>query len=209
MFLAAINDNKLSITNPDNEWITSGSVNANFIRVTLSSDWKGLTKTIVFQTSHALIPILLEGDELEYEVPIPWECMVFVNDTINVGLMGTRDDDTQTTEDEQKVLPTVWSQIPEKVRQGVIVGDPIEATPTYDAYQALLKAIKDLIGNGTGGGGGSGETGTFFHDKLENRELPDQHPIESITGLLSAIEPMSDSEIDSIMKGDDQNGSDE
>lgn len=212
MFQAVIDANKIEVKNPDNEWITSGSVNTNFIKLTLSEDWTGLMKTVIFQTPHVMIPIILEEDKLEYEMAIPWECMVYVNDTINIGLMGTRPDNAETTEDEQKVLPTVWGHLPEKVRQGVIVGDPIEGTPTYDSYQALLKVIKDLLENGGGGGG----NGTFDHDLLQNRELPNQHPIASITGLKEfeeSMAPISDETIkalvDKMKGGGDQNGSTE
>lgn len=31
-------------------------------------------------------------------------------------------------------------------------------------------------------------SGTIYHDKLRNRELPDQHPIEAITGLQDALD---------------------
>ena len=35
--------------------------------------------------------------------------------------------------------------------------------------------------------GGSGGRGTQYHDKLEHREYPDQHPIEAITGLETVL----------------------
>ena len=35
-----------------------------------------------------------------------------------------------------------------------------------------------------------GNVGTFEHDKLVNRDLPDQHPIEAITGLSDFIESL-------------------
>lgn len=37
----------------------------------------------------------------------------------------------------------------------------------------------------------SGGTGTYKHDELENRELDDQHPISSITGLVEALDNVS------------------
>lgn len=209
MFVMAVDDNKVAITNPDNEWITSGSVKTNFVRFNFSEAWAGLKKTVIFQTEHCLIPILLEGDELTKEVAIPWECMVFVNDEIRVGAMGTREDDVDTEGDEEIVLPTVWGVLPEKVRQGVVVGEPIEVDPTYNAYLALLKAIEDLIKNGVGGGGGTG--GTYDHRDLTNRDAADQHPVDSITGLAAFLTPMTDEEVLAIINrlkgGSAQNGS--
>lgn len=35
-----------------------------------------------------------------------------------------------------------------------------------------------------------GITGTFSHDRLRNRDLPDQHPIGAITGLQDALDSM-------------------
>lgn len=207
MFVMNVDDNKVAVTNPENEWITSGSVKTNFVQFNFSEKWQGLRKTVIFQTSHCLIPILLEGDELTKVVAIPWECMVFVNDEIRVGAMGTRQDDSNTPEDEEIVLPTVWGALPEKVREGVIVGEPIEVDPTYNAYLALLKVIEDLIQNG--GGGGTG--GTYDHRDLTNREADDQHPVSAITGLATFLTPMKDDEVVAIVNqlkgGSAQNGS--
>ena len=36
------------------------------------------------------------------------------------------------------------------------------------------------------------ETATKDHDKLDNRDLPDQHPIKAITGLEESLEGLSD-----------------
>ena len=36
--------------------------------------------------------------------------------------------------------------------------------------------------------GVAADGGTYDHNKLENRDLPDQHPISSITGLQEALD---------------------
>lgn len=129
MFKATIDTNRIVVTNPDKEIITSGSVNVNFIQFSFSEDWADLQKTVLFQTKKAQIPIILEGTELVYTMPIPWEVLLYANESINVGAYGTRMDDSETLEDEEIVLPTVWGTIPDKVRQGVIVTDPIPTSP--------------------------------------------------------------------------------
>lgn len=155
MFKAVIDVNRIVVTNPDKEIITSGSVNVNFIQFSFSEDWANLQKTVLFQTKKAQIPIILEGNELLYTMPIPWEVCLYANESISIGAYGTRMDDSETLEDEEIVLPTVWGVIPDKVRQGVIITDPTPTSPTYNAYQLLLKTIADLIANGgTGCGGG-------------------------------------------------------
>lgn len=158
MFKASIKTNHITVTNPNNETITSGSVNVNFIQFLFSEDWRGLRKTVLFQTKKTSIPVILEGDDLLYTMPIPWETLVYANESINVGAYGTRMDDKDTLEDEEVVLPTVWGTIPERIRQGVVIADPTPTSPTYDAYQLLLKTIEDLIAN-EGSGGGNGTPG--------------------------------------------------
>lgn len=152
MFKATINENRISVTNPDNEIITSGSVNVNFIEFEFTNDWLGLHKTVIFQTRKVTLPVILEDDKLIYQMPIPWEVLLIAGESISVGAYGTRMDDAETLEDEEIVLPTVWGSIPEKVRQGVIVSDPIETSPTHNAYVALLDIINKILSGEIGGG---------------------------------------------------------
>lgn len=168
MFKAAIDTNRIVVTNPDKEIITSGSVNVNFIQFSFSKDWADLQKTVLFQTKKAQIPIILEGTELVYTMPIPWEVCLYANESINVGAYGTHMDDSETLEDEEIVLPTVWGTIPDKVRQGVIVTDPTPSSPTYNAYQLLLKTIADIIASGGGGGGLPGISPTISVEETDN-----------------------------------------
>lgn len=187
MYKATVSRNRIKIDNPDGEIMTSGSVNINFIEFTFSEDWIGLKKTVLFQTKKALLPVVLEPEvingveSLVYTMAIPWEVLVYANENVNVGAYGTRFDDEETVEDESIVLPTVWGTIPDKIKQGVIVSDPIEPSPTYNAYLYLLQLIEELI---EGGGGGAG---TFDHALLKNRDAADQHPIDSITELSDFI----------------------
>lgn len=192
MYRATVDTNKIRITNPDGDVMTSGSSNVSKIEFTFSEDWTGIFKTLVFQTSVATIPVVLEGDELVYTVTIPWEVLKVPGKTVSVGVYGTRSNDVETEEDEGIVIPTVWGIIPNRVREGVTVEEPTPVDPTYDAYQALLEEIQKII-EGGGGGGSS----TTDHSKLTNRDLADQHPIDAITGLNSAIASLQTS-IDNV-----------
>lgn len=176
MFKATVNENRISVTNPDKEIITSGSVNVNFIEFDFTNDWLGLQKTVIFQTKKAIVPILLEEDKLVYQMPIPWEVLLSAGESINVGVYGTRLDDAETFEDEEIVLPTVWGTIPEKIRQGVVVSDPIQTSPTYNSYMELLDIINKIIDGET-------ESDTIDHRILSNRNAENQHPIDAISGL--------------------------
>lgn len=185
MYKATVTTNRIRVDNPDNEIMTSGSVNVNFIEFTFSEDWRGLFKTVLFQTKKALLPIALEGDELTYTMPIPWEVLVYAGEQINIGAYGTKADDEGTPEDEEIIMPTVWGSIPDKVKQGVVVSDPTPSSPTYNAYLYLLQLLEDIIEGGGGGGG------TLDHSKLTNRELAEQHPIDAVTGLRDTLTSLS------------------
>lgn len=185
MYKATVTTNRIRVDNPDNEIMTSGSVNVNFIELTFSEDWRGLFKTVFFQTKKALLPIALEGDELNYTMPIPWEVLVYAGEQINIGVYGTKADDEGTPEDEEIIMPTVWGSIPDKVKQGVVVSDPTPSSPTYNAYLYLLQLLEDIIEGGGGGGG------ILDHSKLTNREVADQHPIDAISGLRDALTSLS------------------
>lgn len=181
MFKATVNENRISVTNPDKEIITSGSVNVNFIEFEFTNGWLGLQKTVIFQTKKAIVPILLEEDKLVYQMPIPWEVLLSAGESINVGVYGTRLDDAETLEDEEIVLPTVWGTIPEKIRQGVVVSDPIQTSPTYNSYMELLDIIDKII-NGD----------MTDHRILSNRNAEDQHPIDAISGLSEELARIPD-----------------
>lgn len=168
MFKALVEANRITVTNPDKEIITSGSVNVNFIEFTFTDDWIGLEATVIFQTRKAAIPIILSGDSLIHTMPIPWEVLTNSGETINIGAYGIRMDDSDTLEDEEKILPTVWGSIPEKVREGVTVLDPTPTSPTYNAYQLLLKTIADIIANGGGGGGVPGISPTISIEETDD-----------------------------------------
>ena len=144
MFKAIVDANRIAVTNPDKEIITSGSVNVNFIEFTFSEDWVGLEKNVIFQTKKGSVPIILEGEKLVYTMPIPWEMTAFANESIAVGAYGVRMDDAETLEDEEKMLPTVWGAIPEKVRQGVVINDQPPTSPTYNSYMELLGRLDSI-----------------------------------------------------------------
>lgn len=57
-------------------------------------------------------------------------------------------------------------------------------------------------GYGSGGGGSGGGSGTYDHNLLLNRGLPDQHTIESITGLRPALNKKYEKPFSGIPKAD-------
>jgi hypothetical protein len=85
------------------------------------------------------------------------------------------------------------------------IGDPSEPTGNSAKYwaneaEATVANKQDLLTSANAGTGisitGSGanvlisntETSTIFHNELLNRDLPNQHPIEAITGLREALD---------------------
>lgn len=57
-----------------------------------------------------------------------------------------------------------------------------------------------IYNESSGGGQGEGGYGTLEHDKLENRDLLDQHPISSITGLKSVLNNIETNILESLNK---------
>lgn len=179
MYEATCDTNRIVVTNPDNEIMTSGSVKVNFIEFSFSKEWDGLIKTAIFQTKKVSLPVILDEENLT--IPIPWEVLVSAGETVNVGVYGVRQDNVGTPEDEEIVLPTVWGTIG-KVQQGVLPSNPVSGAPTFDSYSELLKTIQDLIENGIG---------TDDHSILKNRNLPGQHPMSAINGLVEYLSSIS------------------
>lgn len=170
MFIARADNNSLVIEG--DERITSGSVNTNWIRFEFSNDWAGLKKTALFSTKRVCVPIILNDDNLR--VAIPWEVMAYAKEEIKVGVYGTRVDNPETENiDEELILPTVWSTIPNKVEEGAKCQScpPDASRPTPDSYFQLIELIENLT------------MGDISHNKLLGRDLPNQHPMGSITGL--------------------------
>lgn len=165
--------NSLSVSNT--ELMTSGSVNINFVQFEFNEDWAGLAKTAIFQTKKVSVPIGLSDDNLT--IPVPWEVLAVAGEKISVGVYGTnieRADDI--------VLPTIWGSLG-SVTQGVVVANPPTPYPTPDTYLQLIKMIEDfIVGGGTG----------IYHDKLSNRDIPDQHPMTAITGLSDHLDDVND-----------------
>ena len=62
----------------------------------------------------------------------------------------------------------------------VVIGGEIELESHIDGEVELNSHIDGEIGT-------FNNIGTFEHDKLVNRDLPNQHPIEAITGLSDFI----------------------
>ena len=176
------------------EVLTSGSSKA--YKATFSfihPIWSDLTKKAVFRAGSIVKEQLLD-DSLSCE--IPWEVLQIPGTKLEVGVYGV--DGTGI------VLPTVWVKAG-TIKQGTVEGGESK-DPTPDVYdqivgaigpldqlttehkENLVEAINEVKEIADAGGSGGGEQGTIDHSKLINRDVPDQHPIQAITGLEDSLE---------------------
>ncbi len=109
------------------ELITSGSVNAQRIRIGFSADWLGLDKTAVFRAGEECRSVKLET-EGQGECAIPWEVLTQPNRTLYVGVYGRRG--------EELVLPTVWVSLGE-IKEGAAPGED-SRPPTPELWMQEL-----------------------------------------------------------------------
>lgn len=149
------------------ELLTSGSVNANTVRFNFSRDWSGLVKTVIFQTAEHSIDVIL--DDGTSSTMVPWEVLTTEGQTVSIGVYGVR---IREDGENELVLPTVWGVLGPVVK-GVSPSKPSEANPTKDAYAELLEKINNI----------EVSQGVRKHPDLEDRNLPNQHNIDSIEGL--------------------------
>lgn len=206
MFILYAEKNKTVVRKK--ELITSGSVNVYSVQFEFSADWDGLDKTAVFRAGDCSIAVLLSSD---HRCNIPWEVLQKPNLHLYAGVCGTRGDNI--------VLPTIYVDFG-VILEGATAGE-IVRPPTPSVYEQILDAIENkgdgLLVDGqilqllsgdypiseavlpTGGGG---EGGVTDHRKLTNRNSPDSHPMDAITGLIDAIpRPMSAEELRNILIG--------
>jgi len=91
---------KTELTVRQRETVTSGSVNVYRARFEFSEDWEGLSRTAVFQAGAESRAVRLDET---LECTVPWEVLRKPNVLLEVGVYGTRNDET--------VLPTVWASL--------------------------------------------------------------------------------------------------
>ena len=168
----------------------SGQVKSYSVAFELvTPDWDGLSVTAVFTDGTVSKDVL--GIKAGEAVPVPHECMATAGRVVSVALYGTdssgvvlntgyarlfRTGTGADPADDTSADPTlpVWAQI-----QGQI-GD-LDELDTEDK-SSLVAAINEAAQSGGGGAGG-----TTDHSKLKNRDAADQHPIDAITGLETAL----------------------
>lgn len=109
------------------ELITSGSVNAQRIRIGFSADWLGLDKTAVFRAGEECRSVKLET-EGQGECAIPWEVLAQPNRMLYVGVYGRRG--------EELVLPTLWVSLGE-IKEGAAPGED-SRPPTPELWMQEL-----------------------------------------------------------------------
>ena len=189
MFL--LNATKSRLTLVAGELLVAGSVNVHEVKFEFSDDWSGLVKTVTFRTVSDSRSVILND---EGECVIPWEVLKVSSPYLYIGLIGTRD--------AEVVLPTIWADLGE-VRNGTEPGKDV-TDPTPSVYEQVLSELGSRANNLNVKDEKlqlrSGETvlsevelpeqggsGTTDHSALTNRDLPDQHPIKSITGLEEAL----------------------
>lgn len=206
MFILYAEKNKLIVRKK--EPVTSGSVNVYPVKFEFSDDWNGLTKAASFRAGDRSLAVIL-GDDLTCN--IPWEALEKPNLHLYAGVCGTHGGDI--------VLPTVYADLG-VILEGASAAE-IAKPPTPSVYEQILDALENkgdgLLVDGqilqllsgdypiseavlpTGGGG---EGGVTDHRKLTNRNSPDSHPMDAITGLIDAIpRPMSAEELRNILIG--------
>lgn len=191
MFL--LNATKSCLTLKAGEMLVAGSVNVHEVKFEFSDDWSDLVKTVTFRTVSDSRSVILND---EGECVIPWEVLKVSSPYLYVGLIGTRD--------AEVVLPTIWADLGE-VRNGTEPGaDVTDPTPTV--YEQVLSElgsrannlnVKDeklqlrsdetVLSEVELPKPEASDPGTTEHAALLNRDLPDQHPIKSITGLEEAL----------------------
>lgn len=165
---------KSKIATTRTEMLVSGSVNIYDVNFNFSSDWTGLDKVVVFRTDGIKMCFPLINDTCK----IPWEVVETTHGHLYIGVYGTKNGNL--------ALPTVWKDLGAVV-EGVIPCDRHPQDPTPDIYDDLLSKIEDL----------------GKHPNLDERTLPDQHPIEAVSGLdekLKGIpEPMTSEELRKLL----------
>lgn len=185
MFQLYANKNILLVR--QKEPLTSGSVNVYRVGLAFSADWEGLAKTAVFRAGDKTVSVIPDGAG---ECVVPWEVLQTPGDTLSIGVYGTLGGEV--------VLPTIWATLG-SILEGASPGDDAQP-PTPDLWQQALDAKQDkltgqpgqVVGFDEAGNAvpqeNVGGTGTADHNKLSNRDMANQHPIEAITGLEETLE---------------------
>lgn len=126
--------NKVKLVLRRREVLTSGSVNVSLVQFVFSSDWEGLTRTVVFRTDSASKAVVLGDDN---ELFIPWEVLQVFGVHLFVGVYGAKNETT--------VLPTIWVDLG-IIQEGT---NPLETVqpPKPDLWEQKLADKQDkLIG---------------------------------------------------------------
>lgn len=187
MFLANVTKNSIKVSGK--ELLTSGSSNSNHIYFNFSEDWDNLVRIVVFRTS--LEKIAVSMVENQKVVPIPWECLSTVGETIFVGVYGMNGAN-------EIILPTIWTEVG-RVVDAVTVFNSESPSPTENVLATLVDAVEAL----------GQDINTYSqHPNLKKRDQVEQHPIDAITGLtdslkekLSRSEYLTTEEVINLMKG--------
>lgn len=202
MFTIYANKNGLDVR--EQEPMTSGSVKVYKAHFEFSSYWNGFDRVAVFSAGGVRIDVALPEDNTCY---VPWEVLERSGQEVIVGVYGMNNN---------QVLPTIWG-ILGTVERGVVRGDDGIPEPTPQLYEQLMTALRqkgDELRLEVAARSASyklqllsegevvsevplllptpGDEGTFDHEKLQNRSLANQHPIEAITGLSDKLSEMEE-----------------
>lgn len=80
----------------------------------------------------------------------------------------------------------VWVQLSNTIK---LSNTPFQNTNSMSVRNNLPQNI--TVENGTVSSGSGSSSGTTEHNKLKNRDLPNQHPISSITGLQEELDSLN------------------
>ncbi len=117
------------------ETLTTGMVNAVYVRFSLSSHWQGLTKVAVFSNGSRTIDVLEQNWDTQDTCRIPHEVLEQPWRTVRVGLQGM-DGDTV-------VLPAVMCSIG-RVKPGTEPGNDPGTDPTLPVWAQLQQRVTHL-----------------------------------------------------------------
>lgn len=185
--------------------IVADSVNyLEFFAQFLTADWDGLQKYVHFQKGERRIDFPLENNHVAKQMGInldvgTWSIWIHGSEIVDDRLVTRITTEIQTliveasgsTDINGELLPITPPELAEILQAKIGNLDEL----ITDSKSNLVEAVNEVASHEGGGGG------TQDHSMLVNRNLPDQHPMSSITGLSAALAEMEqgfDADIDAL-----------
>ena len=177
------------ITRTDDFVVVSGSKHYLHAHFSFTDDWPADVDAIFSGDGCTPYRIPIVSGECE----VPWEVLLRKRFYVSCEA-GDRITSSTAAVDVKPTGSSCRSRTPNSVLEEQI-GDLTKLST--EAKDNLVDAINEVHETGGTGPGGSG--GTTDHEKLSNREKPNQHPMEAITGLVALRD-----RINAFLDSDDQ-----